>query len=90
LVTLLIRCRVADYDAWRPGYDRAVARDSSRGLQSSPVWRSQDEPNTVVILETFDSRATAETLLNDPETQKEMVADGVDVASAQLDFLDET
>jgi quinol monooxygenase YgiN len=90
MVTLLIRCRVADYDFWRPRYDTAVARDLGEGLRSSQVWRAQDDPNQVVIIETYESREAAEALMNSPEIQAEMVADGVDTASAELVFLDET
>jgi quinol monooxygenase YgiN len=90
MVTLLIRCRVADYDFWRPRYDTAVARDTGLGVLSSQVWRGQDDPNLVVIIETYDSRESAEALMNNPAIQAEMVADGVDPSSVQLDFLDET
>ena len=90
MVTLLIRCRVADYDFWRPRYDAAVARDTAMGVRSSQVWRGKDDENLVVIIETYDSRASAEALMNDPAIQAEMVADGVDPSSVQLDFLDET
>jgi quinol monooxygenase YgiN len=90
MVTLLIRCRVADYDFWRPRYDAAVARDMDSGVLSTRVWRGQDDPNLVVIVETYDSRESAQALLNSPEIQAEMVADGVDPASVQIDFLDET
>jgi quinol monooxygenase YgiN len=89
MVTLLIRCRVADYDVWRPRYDTAAARDSGLGLRSSRVWRSQDDQDVVVIMETYESREAVEALLANPAIQAEMVADGVDVSSAQLDFLDE-
>ena len=90
MVTLAIRCRVADYDFWRPRYDAAVARDAELGVLSSRVWRGQDDPNLVVITETYVSRDSAEALMNNPEIQAEMVADGVDPSSVQLDFLDET
>jgi hypothetical protein len=90
MVTLLIRCRVADYDFWRPRYDTAVARDLGLGLQSSRVWRGQEDKNLVVIVETYDSREAVEALLNNPAVQAEMVADGVDPSSVQIDFLDET
>ena len=90
MVTLLIRCRVADYDFWRPRYDAAVARDMSAGLLSAQVWRGQDDPNLVVIIETHESRESAEALMNSPQIQAEMLADGVDPASVLLDFLDET
>jgi hypothetical protein len=86
LVTVLIRCRVADYDAWRPGYDAAVERDVD--VRSFSVWRGLDDPNLVVIAETYDSRAAAEALLGKPEIQAEMVEHGVDVASLQVDFFE--
>jgi quinol monooxygenase YgiN len=83
----MVRCRVADYDTWRPLYDGSVG--PARGVKGIRVWRAVDDPNLVVIAETFESRAAAEALLSDPEIQAEMVAHGVDVASAQLDFLDD-
>jgi quinol monooxygenase YgiN len=89
MVTLLIRCRVADYDFWRPRYDTAVARDKSRGLRTSQVWRSQDDPNLVVIIETHESRESVDALMSNPDIQADMVADGVDLSSVSLDFLDE-
>ena len=90
MVTLLIRCRVADYDFWRPRYDGAVTRDlDGGGLLSSQVWRGHDDPNLVVIVETYESRESAEALLNSPDIQADMLADGVDASSVQLDFLDE-
>jgi len=90
MVTLLIRARVADYEVWRPRYDAAVARDMSHGVLSTQVWRGQDDPDLVVIIETYDARESAEALMNSPEIQAEMVADGVDPASVQIDFLDTT
>ena len=80
---------MSDYAFWGPRYDTAVARDSGLGVQSSRVWRGQDDPNVVVIMETYDSRESAEALMNSPAIQAEMVADGVDPSSVQLDFLDE-
>ena len=41
-------------------------------------------------METFDSREAVEALLSNPAVQAEMVADGVDTSSAQIDFLEET
>jgi hypothetical protein len=87
MVTMLIRCRVADYDRWRLGYEAAIERDAE--ARSSRVWRGNDDPNLVVVMETFDSREEAEALLNNPQIQEEMIRDGIDAASIQLDFLDE-
>jgi hypothetical protein len=50
MVTLLLSCRVADYDTWRPLYDRSAERMTD--IRSWRIWRGQDDPNFVVIEET--------------------------------------
>ena len=40
-------------------------------------------------METYESRESVDALLNNPAVQAEMVADGVDLSSVQLEFLDE-
>jgi hypothetical protein len=85
VTTLMVRCRVADYDAWRPQYDAAMER--ARGVvRSYRVWRSQDDPNLVFTEETLDSREVAEALLANPAIQQEMKEHGVDPPSVQIDL----
>ena len=87
MTTVLARFRVADYDAFRPGYDEALS--AFKEIRSYRVWRGQDDPNLVVITETFDSRDVAEALWTNQATKDAMVKDGVDVTSLQIDYLDE-
>ena len=87
MTTVFARFRVADYDAFRPGYDRAVATFNE--IRSYRIWRGQDDPNLVLITETFDSRAIAEALWASQETRDAMTADGVDMSSVQIEYLDE-
>jgi hypothetical protein len=87
MTTLILTCRVADYETWRPLYDDAVAH--SPEIRSWRVWHGQDDRNFVVIEETYDSREHAEELLNRPETQQEIASHGVDMSSMQVWFLDE-
>jgi hypothetical protein len=49
----------------------------------------REDPNIVVITETTTTREIFETLMSDPAVQAEIVADDVDPASVQVDFLDE-
>ena len=88
MTTVLCTCRVADYDAFRPGYDRAVKAVSDR-LRSWRLWRSQDDPHLIVVEETFDSREVAEALWTSPQTAAAMEADGVDMSSVRVEYLDE-
>ena len=87
MTTVLARFQVADYDAFRPGYDRALAAFSD--IRSYRVWRGEDDPNLVVITETFDSRDVAETSWTSPATKEAMISDGVDMTSLRIDYLDE-
>jgi hypothetical protein len=87
MVTMLIRFQVADYDHWRRGYEAAIERDVE--ARSARIWRGNDDPNLVVVMETYDSREEAERLMSNPQIQEEMIRDGIDAASVQLDFLDD-
>jgi quinol monooxygenase YgiN len=84
----LCTCRVADYDAFRPGYDRALEAFSDQ-IRSWRIWRSQDDLNLIVIEETFDSRQAAEALWTSPQTKAAMEADGIDMRSVRIEYLDE-
>jgi len=85
MTTLLLRCRVADFDDWKPQFE---AVSPSRML-SYRMWRGVDDPNIVVLMETYESREAADAVLSDPALQGELVEHGVDVSSVTYDFLDE-
>jgi len=87
MTTVLCHCRVADYDAWRPGYDRAL--QVTPGVRTYRIWRDQDDPNLVVVEETFDSREHAQAVWTSPETEAAMIADGIDMSAVSIEYLDE-
>lgn len=87
MTTVLCHCRVADYDAFRPGYDHAV--QVTPGIRTFRVWRGQDDPNLVVVEETFDSREEAEAAWTSAETQAGMESDGIDMATVRVEYFDE-
>ena len=88
MTTVLILCRVADYIEWRPRYNDAVER--TIGIKSAQVWRGQADSNLVAIAEVFESREAADAALSTPGLQDEMAADGVDLLSVRVEFLDDT
>ena len=57
-------------------------------LRSAHIWRGQDDPNVVVLAETYDSREVAEADATNPAMEEAMVRDGVDLASVSMDYLD--
>jgi hypothetical protein len=87
MTTVIASFDIADWDHWRAGYAKAVAGDPD--LRSSRVLRSQDRPNHVVIVETFDSREIAERAFTSEQTRELMIADGIDMDSVEFGFFDE-
>ena len=55
MTTVICTCRVADYDAFRPGYAKALEMFSDM-IRTWRLWRGEDDPNLIVIEE--NSQAT--------------------------------
>ena len=90
MVTLLVRCRVADYDAWRAAWIPALQQHYDRGeVRSFRLWRGLEDPNLVVVAEVFESREIAEAVMNDPAARQVMAAHGVELSTLQSDLVDE-
>lgn len=89
MTTMLVNHRVADYDAWRPEFDRSLEAEWSSDVRSHQVWRGQDDPNHVVVANTFDSREAAEAFANSSALREAMGRAGVVESSVQIDYLDE-
>jgi hypothetical protein len=87
MTTVLCHCRVADYDVWRRGYDHAV--EVTPGIRTLRAWRGQDDPNLVMVAETFDTREEAHAAWTSAETLAAMEADGIDMSSLWVDYFDE-
>ena len=77
---------VSDYDRWRAGYAHAVGDPK---LLTWRIWRGQDDPNHVLIEETFDSADYARQVFTSEGTRNAMTNDGVDLATLTLEYLDE-
>jgi len=78
MTTVIASFDVADWDHWR-----LLRRRSWR------ILRGQDNPNHVVIVETFDSREIAEGEFTSEQTRELMAADGIDMSSLEFGFYDE-
>jgi quinol monooxygenase YgiN len=87
MTTVLCLCRVGDFVAWRPQFERDVAAET--GVQSYRIWRSQDDPNLVAVIETRESRDAAEAVWSSPQAREAMERHGVDLSSLQIQYFDE-
>ena len=87
MTTVLCHCRVADYDVWRRGYDHAV--NVTPGVRSFRAWRAQDDPNLVMVEETFDRREEAQAAWTSDWARAAMEAGGIDMSSLWVEYFDE-
>ena len=88
MTTVLCTFSVGDYERFRAGYDGALEVFGEH-IRSWRVWRGQDDDNLIVLEEVFDSREAAERIWTDPRTKAAMEADGIDMSSVQIHYLDE-
>jgi hypothetical protein len=89
MITVLTSHRVADYDDWKAAYDRTDSGPLASDVRSYRIWRDLDDPNLVIVAETFESREIAEAVLAHPELAEAIVKAGVDTASMKLQFVEE-
>jgi hypothetical protein len=53
------------------------------------VWRRLDDPNLVIVANTFDSRQAAEAVMNSATLREAMGRGGVIQSSVRIDYVDE-
>jgi hypothetical protein len=87
MTTVLCHCRVADYERWRRGYEHAL--EVTPGVRTFRAWRGQNDPNLVMVEETFDTLAEAQAAWTSAETQAAMEADGIDMSSLWVEYFTE-
>jgi hypothetical protein len=89
MTTVFVHHRVTDYNAWRAEFDRAMQADWSKDIRGSRVWRGLDDPNLVIVANTFDSREAAEAVFNNPTLREAMGRGGVIASSVRIDYVEE-
>ncbi len=89
MITVLVNHRVADYEEWKAAYDRIDAGPLASDVRSYRIWRGLDDPNLVILAETFESREIAETVFAHPDLAAEIGKSGVDMDSMEIHFLEE-
>jgi hypothetical protein len=89
MTTVLVYHRVADYETWRRVFDEVVSGPLYESVRSHQVWRGQDDPNLVIVCETYDSREEAEVAFSDPAGLEAMGQAGVDPSTVRIEYVDD-
>jgi hypothetical protein len=74
---LTVHCKVADYAAWRTGYDGHEQARVSAGITNGRVFRNAADQNDVVILLDVADVAKARSFLGTEDLKAEMLKSGV-------------
>ena len=77
MVTLFVRHTVADYKAWRKGFDEFQPTGAGYGVKSAAVYQAADNPNDVTVTHDFDSVESARTFTQAEELANAMQKAGV-------------
>ncbi len=89
MTTVFAHHRVADYNTWRPEYDRAMTADWSKDVRAHESGAGRMTPNLVIVASTFDSRQAADALINNAALREAMGRGGVIQSSVRIDYVDE-
>ncbi len=75
--TVTVAHKVRDYDAWRSGFDGHESTRAQHGLTVTGVYRSADDPNSLLIVLEAPSKEAILGFVSDPSLKAVMEKGGV-------------
>lgn len=85
MAVVTVRHTVADYAAWKAGYDSHATSRKEHGATNDQVLQSIEDPNDLVVLIEFESLGEAKAFASDPSLKEAMAAAGV-VGAPDISF----
>jgi quinol monooxygenase YgiN len=85
MATLFVRHNVADFAAWKKGYDEAKNVRDAGGVTSDGVYQSADNPNDITVYHEFPSIEAARAFASSDDLKAAMQSLGV-VGAPQIWF----
>jgi quinol monooxygenase YgiN len=88
MVNILIQEKVKDFVEWKKVFDSAAGFRSSHGGGTYQVFRDASDPNTITIINKWNSLENAQKFAHSPELKVIMENAGV-MGAPTVHFLDE-
>ena len=85
---ILLRLSVADYAKWKPVFDEYASVRKTGGSRGGRLFRNADNPNEVLILWDWDTRANAQAFFTSQDLRETMPRAGV-TGRPDVYYLDE-
>ena len=77
MVRMFVRHDVADYDAWKKGYDEFDETRRGMGVTGAAVYQAFGDPNDVTVTHDFEDADVARAFVSSPELKGAMENAGV-------------
>jgi quinol monooxygenase YgiN len=88
MASMLIQHKVKDFAEWKKVFDSAAGLRSSSGELSTQIFRDASDPNSLTILNKWNSVENAQKFAHSPELKEAMEKAGV-MGPPNVSFLDE-
>ncbi|HUY20703.1 MAG TPA: antibiotic biosynthesis monooxygenase [Acidimicrobiales bacterium] len=88
MVTVAVRHRVADFNAWKVVYDEHGAVRKEHGCTGDSVLRDETDPNEVMVLTYWPDLAAAHAFRDDPSLPAAMGRGGI-VGAPRIEVYEE-
>ena len=77
MTTMLIQHKVKDFADWKKVFDSAAGLRSSSGELSTQIFQDASDPNSLTIMNKWDSLENAQKFAHSPELKAAMEKAGV-------------
>jgi quinol monooxygenase YgiN len=88
MATTLIQHKIKDYSEWKKVFDSVAGIRTSSGELSAQVYRDASDPNSITVLNKWNSMENAKKFVQSPELKTAMEKAGV-VGQPNVTFLNE-
>jgi quinol monooxygenase YgiN len=88
MATTLIQHKIKDYAEWKKVFDSVAGIRTSSGELSAQVYRDASDPNSITVLNKWNSMENAKKFVQSPELKTAMEKAGV-VGQPNVTFLNE-
>ena len=88
MAVMLVQHKVKDFAEWKKVFDSAVGMRKSSGELSVQVLRDASDPNSLTLVNKWDSLENAQKFAHSPELQAAMEKAGV-MGAPNVSFLNE-
>ena len=86
MAIMLVQHKVKNFVEWKKGFDSAIGLRKANGELSAQVLRDASDPNSLTIINKWDSLENAQKFAHSPELKAAMEKAGVDGAPS-ISFL---